>query len=156
MIIRSTTHDDISILAEYWYDRVALLSQKTATIRLAPDAQAQWSQYAKSCLSDSNAISFTAEIDTEILGCMIGIVEANQAGLLPAYYGKINDIVLDLHSPQRQHGTVNALLTRLKQHFQERGLSEMIVHVPIVANIEQSFWSGLGARHYQNTFWMDT
>lgn len=155
MTIRLTTSDDIPILAEYWYDRMALLSQKTRTIRLMPDAQSQWSKYMQTLLHDDNTICFTAEIDGEILACMIGMLEANQAGLLPQYYGKVSDIVLDLHSPHRQQGTVNALLTRLKQHFQKRGLSEMIVTVPIYASIEQAFWRGLGARHYQDTFWIN-
>lgn len=155
MIIRLTTIDDIPILAEYWYDRMALLSQKTKIIRLMSDAQIQWSLYLQTLLIDDNAICFTAEFDGEVVGCMLGVIEANQAGLLPETYGKISDIVLDLHSPHRQQRTVSSLLTRLKQHFQERGLSEMIVHVPISANIEQAFWNGLGTRHYQNTFWME-
>lgn len=156
MIIRLTTMGDIPILAEYWYDRMALLSQKTKIIRLMPDAQAQWSQYLQTLLADNDAICFTAEFDSEVVGCMVGIIEANQAGLLPQNYARITDIVLDLHSPHRQQRTVNSLLTRLKLHFHEQGLSEMIVHVPISANIEQAFWSGLGiTRHYQNTFWME-
>jgi hypothetical protein len=154
MIIRLTTIDDIPILAEYWYDRMALLSQKTKVIRLMPDAQARWAEYVQALLGNNRAICFTAEFDGEVVACMLGIIEENQAGLLPENYGKISNIVLDLHSPQHQQGTVNALLARLKQHFHEQGLSEMLVDVPISASIEQAFWDGLGARHYRNTFWM--
>ena len=155
MNIRVSAVDDLPILAEYWYDRMALLSQKTAMIRLMPDAQARWQKHAQSLLTNDDATCLTVELDGEILGCMFASIQANKVGLLPEFYGKISDIVLDLHSPHRQAGTVKALLQEMKQHFQTRDLSVMMVQVPLSATIEQAFWEGLGAKHYQNTFWME-
>lgn len=155
MTIRSVTANDIPLLAEYWYDQMALYSQKQAMMQLKPNADEVWQAYAQSLLHDTEVAFIANECKGELLGCIIGRITTNKIGLLPEKYGQVDDIILDLHSPHKQHNTVTELLAALKNYLFEKNIVHLIVHVPNHAPVEQAFWRGLGATHIEDTFWMN-
>lgn len=154
MTIRPAKLSDIPFLAEYWYDQMALRSQKTAAIRLAPDALAQWEAYAKALLGDASAIVFVAEREEEILGGIIGQEAKNAVGLLPDHFGLIVYLILDMHSPQRQAITAGSLVKTMLEAFRAQGLKQCQIMVAAQSPIEAGFWRGLGANLLAEEFWM--
>jgi hypothetical protein len=154
MTIRPAKISDIPFLAEYWYDQMALRSQKTAAIRLAPDAIHQWEVYARDLLANETAIVFVAEHKGEILGGIVGQETKNMPGLLPEYFGLIVYVILDIHSPHMQQHTVGDLVNAIKEAFQAWGLKQCRITVAAQAPIEQGFWRGLGANLFAEEFWM--
>ncbi len=155
MTVRPVNHFDISTLAEFWYDGIALRSQKQSAIRLMPDAIEQWEEYAAILLYDEEATFLLVEIEGEILGCIVGRVADNQPGLLPRKYGIVEQLVLDLHSPHKRKNAVNELLEAIKNYFRQKDISHIMVRVPAYSPVEQGFWRGLGLTHLEDTFWMD-
>lgn len=155
MTVRPVDVPDLDLLSEFWYDGMALRSQKQASIRLMPDAIDQWQIYAHSLFYDDEALFSLVEIDGDILGCIVGRVVDNQPGLLPLQYGIVEQLVLDLHSPHKRKNAVNELLEVLKTHFRQKDISHIMVAVPAYSPIEQGFWRGLGLTHLEDTFWMD-
>lgn len=155
MTVRPTTARDIPLLSEFWYDQMALRSQKQSAVRLMPDAQEQWQDYAIDLLLDELSIFLTAESNGDILGCAIGRIENNQVGLLPQQYGLIEQLVLDLHSPHKRKNAVSELLEALKSDFRQKDISHIMIRVPTYSPVEQAFWRGLGLVHLEDTFWMD-
>ena len=155
MIIRPVQEDDISLLAEFWYDQMALLSQKQSFIRLMPDALEQWRRDAIAIMQDDLRCFLVVVLEDDILGAIIGQIKTNKAGLLPRKYGVIDQLILDLHSPHKRKNAVNSLLDALKSYFHQQEISHMIVDVPVYSLVEQGFWRGLGATQLNNTFWMD-
>lgn len=155
MTVRPVTLADIPLLTEYWYDGMALRSQKQRTIRLMPDALTRWQQYAESLIDNSEVIFLAVELENELLGGIIGRVEKNQVGVLPEHYGLIEQVVIDLHSPHKRKNAVTELLEALKNDFRRRDISHIMVHASVNSPVEQGFWRGLGLRHLEDTFWME-
>ncbi len=155
MIIRPVQEVDIPLLAEFWYDQMALLSQKQSFIDLMPDAIEQWQNHAYAIMQDDMVSFLVIESMHEIIGSIIGRIEDNQAGLLPQKYGVIDQLILDLHSPHKRKSAVNSLLDALKNRFRQQNISHIIVRVPIYSLAEQGFWRGLGATQLNNSFWME-
>src|SRR5690606_22896072 len=89
MIIRPVQEVDIPLLAEFWYDQMALLSQKQSFIGLMPDAIEQWRNYAYEIMQEELRNYRAVEIEQVIVGCMIERIEDNQAGLLTQICGVI-------------------------------------------------------------------
>lgn len=133
---------------------MALLSQKQATIKLLPHAIESWQAYAESCVSDVKIACFTAIHADDILGCIIGKMQGNVAGLYPPYYGQVTDLLLDLHSPHKHQRTATRLLSALRDYFINHQLTQMRVHVPVHATLEQNFWRSQHVVHTDDTFWM--
>lgn len=154
MTIRPAKLSDIPYLAEYWYDQMALRSQKTAAFRLAPDALAQWESYAKAMINDERAIVFVAEREGEILGGIIGQEAKNAVGLLPEHFGLIVYLILDMHSPQHQENTAGSLVKTMLGAFRAKGLKQCRITVAAQSPIEAGFWRGLGANLLAEEFWM--
>jgi hypothetical protein len=154
MTIRPAELRDIPFLAEFWYDQMALRSQKTAGIRLAPDAIAQWEAYAREQLEDKTVIFLVTEREDEILGGIIGEVQKNAIGLLPERFGLIVYLIVDMHSPQLQQNTAGVLVQAVVERFREQGLKQCRIAVASQSLIEQGFWRGLGANLLTETFWM--
>ena len=154
MTIRPAKLSDIPFLAEFWYDQMALRSQKTAGLRLAPDAIAAWEAYAREQVDSERSIFLVVEGESEILGGIIGIVSKNEIGLLPERFGLIVYLILDMHSPQIQQNTAGTLVKALKDLFRQQGLKQCRIAVASQSLIEQGFWRGLGANLLTETFWM--
>jgi GNAT superfamily N-acetyltransferase len=154
MTIRPAKPSDIYFLSEYWYDQMALLSQKSRLIRLAPNARSQWENYAESLIAKTDIFFFVAERENEILGAIIGRELENTIGLIPERYGMVEYLIVDMHSPHRRENFIGQLLNHLKTAFRERGLSHLKVSVAAYTPVEQGFWRGLGANLLEETFWM--
>jgi hypothetical protein len=155
MTIRPAKLSDIPFLAEFWYDQMALRSQKTAGIRLAPDAIASWENYAREQLENERSFFLVAEGEGEILGGIIGTMSKNEIGLLPEQFGLIVYLILDMHSTQIQQNTAGALVKAIKDTFRQQELKQCRIAVASQSLIEQGFWRGLGANLLTETFWMD-
>jgi L-amino acid N-acyltransferase YncA len=152
MTIRPAKTDDIPLLAEFWYDQMALLSQKSPAIRLAPNALQEWEAYAKKALHE--AIILVAEKDGEILGGIIGQESRNAPALLPERFGLIVYLLVDMHSPAYQTNTASLLVKAMQEEFRGLGLSQCRVAVAAYAPVEQGFWRGLGANLLEEGFWI--
>ncbi|MGJ3239946.1 MAG: hypothetical protein ACFE0Q_14640 [Anaerolineae bacterium] len=154
MTVRPTNPSDMPLLAEYWYDQIALYTQKHQHAQLLPDALIRWQAYAQQLLS-GDAIFLTIERDGDVFGCIIGRIINNQVGLAPLQIGCVEHIVLDLHSPHKRQYAVHDLLEALMLQFRARDIMRVIVRVPAYAPVEQAFWRGLGWAHLEDTFGMD-
>jgi|GEM_PF-4149351 len=155
MTVRPVTVADIPLLAEFWYDGMALRSQKQTAIRLMPDAMTRWSAYAESLIDDSDVIFLAVELENDLPGCIIGRVEKNIPGVLPERYGLIEQVVIDMHNPHKRQNTITELLDALKADFRRKAISHIMVHVPVYSSVEQGFWRGMGLKHVEDTFWME-
>lgn len=152
--VRSTQPEDIPVLSEYWYDRVTLLQQSNPRIALAPDARQRWETVVTDWLTQPDMISLTAMREDEPIGVIIVTVIPNAPGLLPEKIAQILEIVIDIHTPHKQQGIGRYLLNALKVVLIEKNISHLQVSVSTTAVVEQAFWRGMGAKSYDEIFWM--
>lgn len=154
LTIRALHIEDLPILAEYWYDHVALQAQKHAAIALMPDAEQHWIDAMQAHLQDAQTLAYIAALENEIVGGLIVTIVPNAPGLLPVSVGEIVAIVLDMHSPHKRHNIMSYLLDHASTDLAEQGITTLRVSVPAYAPVEQGFWRGLGATHITDTFWI--
>ncbi|MEL6524261.1 MAG: GNAT family N-acetyltransferase [Chloroflexota bacterium] len=152
--IRYAQTADLTLLAEYWYDYLAVQSQKQRTISLMPDAQQQWIHYIQTLLTNNESVGLVAEREGECAGAIFGQIITNEPGLLPKHIGHLDTLVVDMHSPYKRNNIITMLLDALKAEWIAKGITLMQIRVPAYAPVEQSFWRGLGASHTQDTFWI--
>ncbi|MDQ7025976.1 MAG: GNAT family N-acetyltransferase [Anaerolineae bacterium] len=155
LTIRLAKNDDIPFLSEFWYDNMALLQQSNPRVRLLADARRCWEDAAQQFMALDEVIFFAAEIKGDVLGCIVGRIILNQAGLAPQWIGNIDWLILDLHSPHKQRGTGRALLQAMKDHFIDRHITQCQVSVSTQATVAQAFWLGVGAKKTDDIFWMN-
>lgn len=155
LTIRLAENNDIPLLSEFWYDNMALLQQSNPRVRLLPDARRRWEDAARQFRNLDAVIFFVAEIDEDIVGCIVGRIIPNQAGLAPEVIGIIDWLILDLHTPHKQKGVGRALLQAVKDHFIDRHITQLQVTVSTQATVAQAFWLGVGAKKTDEIFWMN-
>lgn len=155
MLIRPAHAHDLAILSEYWYDAMALIQQTNPRIRLLPNARQEWEAWHHANLALDHAFFLVAEQNSELVGGIYGRIVENEAGLNPRVYGVVQDLLLDLHAPQKQQGVSSQLWQALQAQF----LAHEIHHISILVNasalVPQAFWRALGARKSADLFWMN-
>lgn len=154
-IIRAIQGQDIPLLSEYWYDWMALQSQTHPHIRLAPQARVVWEQSMQVQILLPSTIAYSAERDGEILGCIIGRIVDNQAGLLPLRYGFVDYLLVDLHAPKQRPALGGVLIDAFRTHLLEQQLTVMCAHSGAFSAVQQAFWRGEQAKHIGDIFWID-
>jgi ribosomal protein S18 acetylase RimI-like enzyme len=155
LTIRPAQNVDIVLLSEYWYDNMALAQQNNPRIRLLPDARRRWENAVRHFIHTNESVFLVAEVEGEVLGCIIGCITHNQAGLAPEFMGIIEWLILDLHTLHKQQGTGRALLQAAKDYFIERNISQLQVSVSVQDTVAQAFWLAVGAKKTDEFYWMN-
>jgi ribosomal protein S18 acetylase RimI-like enzyme len=155
LTIRPAQNVDIVLLSEYWYDNMALAQQNNPRIRLLPDARRRWENAVRHFIHTNESVFLVAEVEGEVLGCIIGRITHNQAGLAPEFMGIIEWLILDLHTLHKQQGTGRALLQAAKDYFIERNISQLQVSVSVQDTVAQAFWLAVGAKKTDEFYWMN-
>lgn len=156
MRIRPAQAADLPLLSEYWYDRAALLQQMGAPLQLLPDARSRWEDAAAHWLHADDVYFLTCVInDDEAGGALVGRIEANQPGLAPTHYGRVLQLVIDLHTPHLQQGMGGALLRAFQERLRDNDITRLVAAASVTLAVEEAFWRGMGAQRTQTIFWMD-
>lgn len=150
--VRAATSSDIPRLTELWQDKMTLQQQYDQRLRLMSDAGIQWSAALGEWLTDAAYAVFVIERDVQILGYVIGKVQATTPGVLPERVGMVTDIAFDAHSTQG--GLGRTLLQPLREWFAAQGVEQIVAQVPRRSAVEQAFWRALGATEWMNVMWL--
>lgn len=142
MKIRLATLSDLPAAAQLWFDRITLLQQTDARIRLLPDAHGNWSAAAAGWISDERTRFWVAEVCGTLIGFAVVRIEPGLPGLQPHRRGVLLEMVVDLHETHR--GMADQLLDRVRQWLAARGAEEIEVDVPARYPVEAAFWRAQG------------
>lgn len=152
VMIRSANAADIPKIAMLWHEKMILQQQSDRRLALLPDAPARWSSAAGEWLNNDCCRMNVALRDDEIVGYIIGWIQSSSPGLSPERIGVITDISVGVHSYQSGLGRI--LLEALRDWFCERGVVQLIAHVPRRQPVEQAFWRALGATELTDVMWI--
>lgn len=151
--IRPAHPIDLPDLARLWYEKIALLCQLESRLSLPADARERWSAVAQRWLEKAGCQIFVAEVDSQVVGFIIGEIMPGQPGMLPEFIGQVHEFALDMH---RYHGGAGRLLvTALATWFREHEIDHMTMLAFNRFAVEQSFWRGIGASILQNRMWIN-
>jgi hypothetical protein len=154
---RDATPDDLITLAEYWYDRMVMVQQYNARVRLLPKAQQRWQATASTWLGRDDAVfrvAQTAADTSELLGAVAGVITDNAAGLAPARICQVVAFVVDMHTPRLQAGVGRVLLRSLSEALALRDIQRIVITVYPALSVEAAFWQSVGARRVSGNYWL--
>jgi ribosomal protein S18 acetylase RimI-like enzyme len=152
VIIRPAHAADIPKMAMLWHEKMILQQQSDRRLTLLPDALARWSAAAGQWLNNDCCRMNVALRGDEIVGYIIGWIQASSPGLSPERIGVVTDIAVGLHS--YQSGLGRLLLDALRGWFCEQDIIQLIAHVPRRQPVEQAFWRALGATELTDVMWI--
>ncbi len=152
LIIQPAAAHDIPGMALLWHEKLTIQQQTDRRYQLAPGGEAAWSRAAAAWLQDSQYRILVAKREYEVVGYLIGCVQAGPPGLLPAQVGVVTDMAVGAHS--YQSGLGRQMLDPLRAWFHEQGLTHFIVYAPHRQPVEQAFWRAMGATVMTDILWM--
>ncbi len=142
MQIRPARLSDLPAAAQLWFDRITLLQQTEAGIKLLPDARGEWSTVAAEWTRDEQVAFLAAEQDGKLIGFTVVRIAAGRPGLHPQCRGILLAMAVDLHETYR--GLSDLLLDRAKGWLAAMGATQLEVDVPAHYPVEAAFWRGQG------------
>lgn len=142
MQIRPARISDLPAAAQLWFDRITLLQQTEAGIKLLPDAREKWSTAAAEWTGDEQVAFLAAEQDGKLIGFTVLRLVAGKPGLRPHRRGILLEMAVDLHETHR--GLSDLLLDRAKDWLAAMGATQLEVDVPAHYPVEAAFWRAQG------------
>jgi hypothetical protein len=146
LTIRAATLTDLPELTRLWHEKMILHQQLDRRFTLMPNADSLWASAATGWLADPDCrIEIACRNDT-VVGYAIAWIRPTTPGVIPAYLGHIEDMVIDAHNPRG--GIGQELLEALKIWFYEREIQNVVAHVPHFGAVEQAFWRAQGVAQW--------
>jgi GNAT superfamily N-acetyltransferase len=139
LTIRPAQAADIPQMTMLWYEKMILQQQSDRRLKLLPDARARCRM-------------IVALREGEIVGYIIGWIQASAPGLAPERIGVVTDIAVGAHS--YQGGLGRLLLESLRNWFCEQEIKHLMAHVPRRQPVEQAFWRAMGATELTDVMWI--
>jgi GNAT superfamily N-acetyltransferase len=153
--VRAAQPHDLSILSEYWYDRMALMAHKQTSVRLRPDARATWEQNARTWLQDPGTRAVVIAPGDEVVGGLFARIGTNASGEPSEQSAVILALVIDLHTVHQRQGVGRVLWQALRTHLQAEGVTRLYAPVQAGDMLENTFWPSVGARPSEQWFELD-
>ncbi len=154
-IVRPAQPSDLSILSEYWYDRMALIAHQQASVHLRADARAVWEQNAHGWLNDINTRAVVSIQQDEVIGGLFVRIGDDAPGILTQQSATVLALVIDLHTVHQRQGVGRILWQAMKAQLQVDGMTRLYAPVPTGDMLESTFWSSLGAWPAERGFGLD-
>lgn len=152
--IRGANAGDLPEMVDLWLAKMALRQLGDRRLRFAPDAAEQRLAALRSHLQDPSWRLLVGLRGQQLAGYAIACERAGEPGLLPAKQGHVLEMTMDIHGEAAGPG--GRFWPLLRAWFRQRGLDEVIVHVPGRQPVEQAFWRSLSAGVMTELFWMKT
>lgn len=153
--VRTAQPHDLSILSEYWYDRMALMAHKQASVRLQPDARTRWEQEAHAWLRDPQTRAVVMVQGDEVVGGLFARVGTNMAAEPSEQSAIILALVIDLHTVYQRQGVGRVLWQALRTQLQADGITRLYAPAQAGDMLENTFWPSLGAWPAEQWFGLD-
>jgi GNAT superfamily N-acetyltransferase len=153
--VRAAQPHDLSILSEYWYDRMALMAHKRTSARLRPDARATWEQDARIWLQDSRTRAVVMIQGDEVVGGLFARIGTNTADEPSEQCAIILAFVIDLHTTHQRHGVGRVLWQALRAQLQADGITRLYAPTQAGDMLENTFWPSVGAWPAEQWFGLD-
>ncbi|MEP6985375.1 MAG: GNAT family N-acetyltransferase [Chloroflexota bacterium] len=149
---RLATSDDLTDLADLWYENRVLQQQSDSRLALTSGAKIKWIEEASRWLMNPRCAIWAALRQGNRQGYLILWLQDMPPGVVPACVGYVSDMAVDLHSPSGGAGQI--LLSTARDWLTQQGIENMMIAVPHRQPVQQAFWRGQGARTWMDLMWL--
>ncbi len=139
-------------MASLWLEKMALQQLRDRRLRLAQDGAERRVRAMQGWLQDESYYLLVALAGGQVAGYIVGCERPGPAGMLPERQGQVLDLTVGLHTDM--NGLGGRLWPQLHDWFRQRGLEDIIVHVPARKPVEQAFWRSLSATELAVLLWV--
>ncbi len=139
-------------MASLWLEKMALQQLHDRRLRLAQDGEERRVRAMQGWLQDESYCLLVALAGGRVAGYIVGCERPGPAGMLPERQGLVLELTVGLHTDMNGLGGI--LWKPLHDWFRQRGLEDIIVHVPARKPVEQAFWRSLNATELAVLLWM--
>ena len=139
-------------MASLWLEKMALQQLRDRRLRLAQDGAERRVRAMQGWLQDESYCLLVALAGGQVAGYIVGCERPGPAGMLPERQGQVLELTVGLHTDM--NGLGGRLWPQLHDWFRQRGLEDIIVHVPARKPVEQAFWRSLNATELAVLLWM--
>jgi hypothetical protein len=149
---RLATPDDLTDLADLWYENRVLQQQSDSRLTLTSEAKVKWIEEASHWLTNPRCAIWVALRAENRQGYLVLWLQDMPPGIVPACMGCVTDMAVDLHSPSGGAGQI--LLSAARDWLTQQGIENMMIAVPHRQPVQQAFWRGQGARTWMDLMWL--
>lgn len=150
--IRAATPADIPELTHLWYEKMVILQQFDSRFAMMADGRERWEMAVETWLSNPACAIYVAEIESSLVGYVIGWIHAAPPGMFPEQMGFISEMVVDAHS--HEGGLGRLLLSAVREWFTKHDVECIIASVSHRNAVEQAFWRAQGAGEWMDLLWI--
>ena len=149
---RLATPDDLTDLADLWYENRVLQQQSDSRLTLTSEAKVKWIEEASRWLTNPRCAIWVALRAENRQGYLVLWLQDMPPGVVPSCVGYVSDMAVDLHSPSGGAGHI--LLNAARDWLMQQGIENIMVAVPQRQPVQQAFWRGQGAKTWMDLMWL--
>jgi hypothetical protein len=143
-IVRAAQVSDLSILSEYWYDRMALIAHKQPSAQLPLNMRLSWEQNAAGWLHESAMRSVVSVYADEVVGGLFVRRGLSGDGTQSPHYATVLALVIDLHTIHQRQGVGRVLWQAMRTQLHQDSITRVYA-AQTSDMLENTFWPSLGA-----------
>jgi len=153
-MVRAAQASDLSILSEYWYDRMALIAHKRPSSQQLLPVRAAWEQEAASWLRDPSVSAVVSVYAGEVVGGLFARRGVDGSGTESAHSAAILALIVDLHTIHQRQGVGRVLWQALRTQLHQDSITRVYA-AQTTDMLENTFWPSLGAKPLGQWFELD-
>jgi GNAT superfamily N-acetyltransferase len=158
--VRRGAADDLPALSGIWLEAAEAFVKADPRYALAEGAAAAWAEAMNGLMARPDAAIFVAAHTNpsdpaqhnRAIGYIVGTVEANMPGLMPARYGLVSDLAVDFHAKSGRIG--REMYYALQDWFRAQRVTHIEARVPFRHPVAQAFWRAMGATKVSERMWL--
>ena len=144
--IRKAEKEDISKLADLWYDLASMHEDIMEGYELSENPKKAWIEFILSNFDKKSMITFIAEDDEKTLGFVTVIIRERPKIFKNTKVGMILDLIVD--EDERNQGVGSALIDRSERWINNKGVSVSVLTVAPENENAVDFWENRGYNTY--------
>jgi ribosomal protein S18 acetylase RimI-like enzyme len=153
VVVRQADTGDMEAVLSLWKEMMDYHVPFDERLKVFPGTRRYIVRAIEYWLDDDASCLVVAENSDTVIGFTLGGSVDTGLGLKPAAYGHVAHMCIT--AKWRRRGIGRLLFARLRDWFQNQGLSTIHIYVSHFSSVSQEFWRALGFDDYIERLWCD-
>lgn len=150
---RKAAKEDIPRLIELWKELMDFHGARDSFFSRSKEGPENFGNFLLENMSKDDAIVYVAEVEREVVGYTLAMIQDYPPVFEVKQYGLISDLAVT--SEYRRSGVGRHLANIAKDWFIQKGMTRAEIGVAVTNEVSTSFWSKMGFRSYKESRYLD-
>lgn len=153
--IREARRNDLSAIGDLWHALMTLHHRLDSRFQRSQEGISEYTRHAHRMMKtrDARVLVVEREATEEVVGYLIGELQARNYGAGRGMYGFVSDVFI--REDCRRSGVGKALFDEIKRWFVLRGATSVQLYVSSANPDSQAFWQAMGLTPYLTLLHLD-